>query len=101
MHAVTALPIIRCDLSDLPVEGCGCRIHRPGPNILDIELHHTRVVRDFGRPVDANYPGTCPGCQEPYDVGDPIRFDNKGAASRAAGPATRGRWWHDNCAQEA
>lgn len=86
--------VSRCDLSDLPVDQCGCRIHRPGPSIIDVEPHHERVTPAFGRPVTARYPGRCPGCREPYDAGEMIRLDQ---ANQATG---EGRWWHDDCAQE-
>lgn len=86
--------LLRCELSDLLVEQCGCRIHRAAVVETDIELNHTRRGATFGRAVTARYPGRCPGCGDHYDVGDLIRFDNSPT------PASNSRWWHNDCAEE-
>lgn len=54
----------RCDLSDLLVSECGCRIHAP------VETERKTLSRVF----PAQFPGKCAECREPIDVGDRITF---------------------------
>lgn len=55
----------RCDLSDLPVDQCACRLHGPQETArLDVEL--------VGQPFPARYPGECAACGGRIDEGDPI-----------------------------
>lgn len=66
----------RCDLSDLLVEECACRVHGPAEPAP-------------GRPgpvIAARYPGRCSGCDGPIVVGDPIRH-----------AGTDGAYVHEGC----
>ena len=54
----------RCDLSDLPVEQCACRIH--GPSEVP------EVVAVVGQPFEAVYPGMCVRCEGRIVEGDRI-----------------------------
>lgn len=56
-----------CELSDLPVEQCACRVHGPA------EQRPARV--DAGalpRPLLARFSGVCPGCGGRIVPGDVI-----------------------------
>lgn len=56
-----------CDLSDLPVEQCACRIHGPKD---DISGSH---------PFPARFPGTCLACEEDIGLGDRIVREPSGS----------------------
>jgi hypothetical protein len=58
----------RCELSDLPVGQCACRVHGPQP-----ERSEATGVR-----TEARYPGHCEGCSERIRVGDTIVMDTNG-----------------------
>jgi hypothetical protein len=58
----------RCDLSDLPVGQCACRIHGP----------KTERPEATGVRAQARYPGHCEGCSERIQVGDTIVLDSTG-----------------------
>lgn len=68
----------RCDLSDLPVEQCACRIHGPKPEAP--EQRHV-LAR-----IEAQYPSTCQACGERFPAGERIALD-----------MTLG-WLHEGCA---
>jgi hypothetical protein len=56
-----------CDLSDLPVEQCGCRVHAPA------EKRPTRPERDASPwAIRARFPGVCPECEGRIVAGDLI-----------------------------
>lgn len=61
----------RCDLTDLAVDQCACRLHSPSP------APTVGVVRELLRPdwFEARYRGQCSGCGEPYAVGALIEYD--------------------------
>jgi len=48
----------RCDLSDLPVDQCGCRIHAP------------EEKPDRGAEFEARYAGTCAECDGGFGDGE-------------------------------
>lgn len=90
----------RCALSDLPVESCGCRKHRPDGGTLHVEPGNARSGGGHVYPLEyvqaARYPGKCPECQEWYQVGEmitPQRFKTI--------KTNTGRWAHQECAEEA
>ena len=70
----------RCELSDLPVDQCACRTHRPG---LNPELDQRPEYKDrrhlpsrqsgIGRPNQAIYHGHCSSCDRKWFPGDLIR----------------------------
>jgi hypothetical protein len=53
----------RCDISDLPVEWCACRIHKPEEKTPDVT---------YGRTFPARYRGRCQECEEFFDEDDRI-----------------------------
>jgi len=61
----------RCELSDLPVDQCACRVHAPEP---------ARVVRDYV--ITARFPARfdseCDACGNAMDEGDPIARTDAG-----------------------
>jgi hypothetical protein len=67
----------RCDLSDLLVTECGCRIHAPT---------EPEPAGDPGPPFPARYPGHCSGCGDPIHDGDMIRH-----------AGTPGAYIHEEC----
>jgi hypothetical protein len=64
---------VTCELSDLPVDQCACRIH--GSKAEPARLS----------PIVARYPGLCLECRVEIEPGDPI----------VAGQA--GRYVHEDC----
>lgn len=52
----------RCELSDLPVEQCACRVHGP----------HEEPATDSARFFRARYQGVCSGCEHRVFPGDLI-----------------------------
>jgi hypothetical protein len=63
----------RCELSELPVEQCACRKHKPGQAA---DQHPgADIVRDGGPGpvITAQYPGQCVTCGDRFQVGDLIR----------------------------
>ena len=72
----------RCDLSDLPVEMCACRIHAPAPPAS------TGLDR-LGLPFEAQYPGRCSDCDRGIREGDLIQ--------RAAEDGEPAGYVHEEC----
>ena len=63
-------PAARCELTDLPADSCG---HCNGAE--------TRAREDrpqLGPFFAAAYPGSCAGCDEPFEAGAMIRADGEG-----------------------
>lgn len=60
----------RCELSDLVIDQCACRLHAPT----------TQVAPAAPRPgaFTARYPGHCQACRECIGEGDPIRSTQDG-----------------------
>lgn len=58
----------RCDLSDLLVTECACRIHKPAP--LQIPTHGPVFV--------AEYHGPCAACDDRVRPGDLARYGPDG-----------------------
>lgn len=56
----------RCELSDLPVTQCGCRIHAPSPPAPRDQ------DEDGPRPFRAQFHGWCSGCGVAIEPGDLI-----------------------------
>jgi hypothetical protein len=54
----------RCELSDLPVDQCACRIHAPKP---DPQQAFVIVAR-----FPARFDGNCENCDNRMHEGDPI-----------------------------
>jgi hypothetical protein len=64
----------RCQLSDLPVSQCACRIHgKPEPRPAPTGPH-----------IVATYPGLCPRCDYTIEPGDRITRTDDG-------------WQHTDC----
>ena len=72
----------RCELSDLPVDQCACRVHKPGQEADGIS-------RAYGPEIHARFPGRCLLCGEGVRVGEPIRMTTTPMGSRAV---------HSDCA---
>lgn len=74
----------RCDLTELPVEQCACRMHAPQPSV------GVRVV-EHAPPgwLVARYAGQCAVCGEPFSEGALIRRDED-----------TGRWMAECCSGE-
>ena len=56
----------RCELSDLPVDQCACRVHAPKPDPLAWR-DYVVVVR-----FPARFDSRCAGCEKPMAEGDLI-----------------------------
>lgn len=84
------MSIERCELSDLPVDQCACRTHRPGQ---EADAPPARPA-GYGPEVVARYPGRCPACHERYEVGEPIRVELTTVQLRSTGS-----WLHSDCAE--
>jgi hypothetical protein len=58
----------RCELSDLPVDQCACRIHAPTePPTMSQRIDGRVLARFFAR-----YDGRCEICDRPIVSGEPI-----------------------------
>ena len=57
----------RCDLSDLPVDQCACRVHAK-PEQADPSNPLVRA----GYAFEARFSGRCPACDDDIDVGADI-----------------------------
>jgi hypothetical protein len=75
----------RCDLSDLPVEMCACRIHGPADEPARIGSSGGEVPPE-GVAFTAQYFGVCADCRDPVHPGDRIVSDGQGG------------YWHQECA---
>jgi len=64
--------VSRCEMSDLPVEQCACRIHGPSERRPRITRH--------GMPWEARFPGACEDCERRIHVGDSIMRTEDGYA---------------------
>lgn len=97
---LTTPPPKRCELSDLPADQCGCRIHRPDGGQIHIDPAQDGRVRTaghtYGPSVTAGYPGRCPTCGDRYEVGEPIRPERFKTIDSGTG-----KWVHAECAEEA
>ena len=69
----------RCDLSDLPVDQCACRIHGP---------KEPKPTTGSGRGFPAAYGGRCDVCGDRIHVGDLIAI---------AYGMVAGAWAHADC----
>ncbi len=56
----------RCELSDLPVEQCACRIHLPEPDPGESRNHMIQAR------FPAHFDSYCDGCGAVMSQGDPI-----------------------------
>jgi hypothetical protein len=61
---------VRCDLSDLPVDQCACRVHGPAETPSD--------GPPPGLLFEAKFPGRCTSCGERIEPGDLITADGRG-----------------------
>lgn len=86
----------RCDLSDLPVDQCGCHKHKPS-QAADSRTRRAEGTHVYPLKVVivAKYPGRCPECGERYQVGEMI------TPQQFADVAASGQWAHEDCAREA
>lgn len=85
----------RCELSDLPADQCGCRKHRPGVSIIDVEERsYPGATYIFDLLVEAQYEGRCHECHTRIMLGEHI------VPQRYRGENT-GRWAHKECGREA
>jgi hypothetical protein len=71
----------RCEVTELLVDECACRLHRNLPDPApDRDLFEAPAAAREARPWFASmYGGDCAGCGDRFDAGDTIR------ASRAFG----------------
>lgn len=77
----------RCELSELPVDQCACRIHKPGQ---EVDAHATADTANVAGPVvAARYSTRCRNCGDTIRIDDPVR-----PAKTPMGT----RWVHDECA---
>jgi hypothetical protein len=63
----------RCELSDLPVGQCACRVHKPGQE-ADAHPAPEPASRIYGPEIAARYPGRCLHCGDRVVVGEPVRM---------------------------
>jgi len=84
-------PIERCDLSDLPVDQCGCRKHPKGKvyDAQQVRIDVNPRAAGYGEPIPARYHGRCQMCGDDIAPGELIRADLP-TPGRAA-------WIHANC----
>jgi hypothetical protein len=81
----------RCELSDLPVDTCACRVHKPGQEAdRQVRIDINPGAAGYGEPVAARYHGRCQACGDGIAPGEAIRADLS-APGRAA-------WIHADCA---
>jgi hypothetical protein len=82
----------RCDLSDLPVDQCGCRKHPKGKtyDARQVRIDINPGAAGYGEPIPARYHGRCQACGDGITPGEPIRADLS-TPGRAA-------WIHASCA---
>lgn len=59
----------RCDATDLPVDMCGCKDHRP-----DLQVRE-KANQGEVRAIVAQYPGKCSRCHTRYEAGTYIAHD--------------------------
>jgi hypothetical protein len=59
---------VRCEDTELLVEQCGCKIHRPEP-----KPEPAYVTSTF----QAQYAGRCAGCGEEFIEGEWVGFDSR------------------------
>jgi hypothetical protein len=85
----------RCELSDLPADQCGCRVHRPG-QAVDARPVQMAIV-GFGPAVAAQYRGMCGLCHDQIVPGEHIRRERLRPLG-SSGVGTDGDWAHDQCA---
>lgn len=64
----------RCDLSDLPVEMCACRIHAKPEQAIDPSSPTIRA----GYAFEARFPGVCPTCDDEIEPGMDICRTTRG-----------------------
>jgi hypothetical protein len=81
---VTAAAEERCELTELVVNQCGCRVHRGGQTPqeeVDTEQRRARarLLGRLGVPgwFAAQYAGTCSTCDQRFLVGAAIRLRGK------------------------
>lgn len=60
----------RCELSELPVDSCGCRQHRGGMTPTEQVAADRAAWAD--RVFVARHPGHCESCEEPIRPGEQI-----------------------------
>lgn len=93
----------RCELTELLIEQCGCRLHAGAAGATargltaEVEPYARRNgdQPSYGAPIIARYGGRCPECQERYEPGDTIRPQR----FKTTGNHT-GTWVHTECAEE-
>jgi hypothetical protein len=94
-------PEARCEVTELLVGQCGCRLHAGASGTrargLTMEPYARRNGDSpiYGPPVVARYGGRCPECQERYEPGHTIRPQR----FRTVDVGT-GQWAHAECAEE-
>ena len=76
----------RCDLSDLLVEECACRIHKP-----EQAINPSAPWVAAGWAFEARFPGRCPDCDDGIDVGADICRTPDGEYVHAECAARRNR----------
>lgn len=81
----------RCDLSDLPVDQCGCRVHKPGQayDARQARIDVNPGAAGYGEPFAARFHGRCQACGDGIAPGETIRADLS-----TPGRAT---WIHSDC----
>ncbi len=80
----------RCELSELPVDSCGCRQHRGGRTPQ--EQYDAERAQWSGRVFLARHPGHCEVCDEPIRPGQQI--------VALVGSYGRGHYRHADCEEE-
>ena len=90
----------RCDLSDLPVDQCGCRKHPKGKtyDARQVRIDVNPGTVGYGQPIAARYAGVCPECGERFAAGDTIRAHEYGG-DRGPSRMPFTRWIHADCAE--
>lgn len=85
----------RCELSDLPVSQCGCRIHKPGQAV---DQRPTPMIHGgFSPAIVAQFPGRCGGgCARGIVAGEHIRRERL-RPENANAVGIDGAWWCEDC----
>ena len=87
----------RCQLSDLPVDQCACRLHPKGKayDARQARIDINPGAAGYSEPVAARFPGVCPECGDPFAPGEAIRARSYGGS----GNTPFRRWIHAHCTE--
>lgn len=82
-----------CELTELPVDGCGCRRHRGGLTVTEQAAADRRAWAE--RVFTARWHGHCDVCDEPIRPGQQIAHTGDDG-----GYGRRGHYRHADCKED-